>query len=143
MITASDRYSGNDRYSGIKSPDRFFHYSGRCLYFLLKDHWISRWSYCFFAKELKKDAIAVILETRSGPALALKGVTPPPSVPEGPMSDVGNSAPWPRHQSQCLLVNYSSCVQASEKLKAKKYISKYSSTHLISQFATKNVPASF
>ena len=33
MITASDRYSGNDRYSGIKSPDRFFHYSGRCLYF--------------------------------------------------------------------------------------------------------------
>ena len=32
MITASDRYSGNDRYSGIKSPDRFFHYSGRCLY---------------------------------------------------------------------------------------------------------------
>ena len=97
----------------------------------------------FFAKALRKDAIAVILETRSGPALALKGVTPPPSVPEGPMSDVGNSAPWPRHQSQCLLVNYSSCVQASEKLKAKKYISKYSSTHLISQFATKNVPASF
>ena len=33
MITANDRYSGNNRYSGIKSPDRFFHYSGRCLYF--------------------------------------------------------------------------------------------------------------
>ena len=31
--TANHRYSGNDRYSGIKSPDRFFHYSGRCLYF--------------------------------------------------------------------------------------------------------------
>ena len=30
--TANNRYSGNDRYSGIKSPDRFFHYSGRCLY---------------------------------------------------------------------------------------------------------------
>ena len=30
--TAYDRYSGNNRYSGIKSPDRFFHYSGRCLY---------------------------------------------------------------------------------------------------------------
>ena len=30
--TANDRYSGNNRYSGIKSPDRFFHYSGRCLY---------------------------------------------------------------------------------------------------------------
>ena len=29
MITANDRYSGNNRYSGIKSPDRFFHYSGR------------------------------------------------------------------------------------------------------------------
>ena len=32
MNTANDRYSGNDHYSGIKSPDRFFHYSGRCLY---------------------------------------------------------------------------------------------------------------
>ena len=30
MIAANDRYSGNDRYGGIKSPDRFFHYSGRC-----------------------------------------------------------------------------------------------------------------
>ena len=33
MITANDRYSGNDRNSGIKGPDHFFHYSGRCLYF--------------------------------------------------------------------------------------------------------------
>ena len=32
MITANDRYSGNHRYSGIKGPDHFFHYSGRCLY---------------------------------------------------------------------------------------------------------------
>ena len=32
MITANDRYSGNDRYSEIKGPDHFFHYSGRCLY---------------------------------------------------------------------------------------------------------------
>ena len=24
--------TANDHYSGIKSPDRFFHYSGRCLY---------------------------------------------------------------------------------------------------------------
>ena len=32
QITANDRYSGNNRYSGIKRPDRFFHYSGRCLY---------------------------------------------------------------------------------------------------------------
>ena len=30
--TANDCYSGNNRHSGIKSPDRFFHYSGRCLY---------------------------------------------------------------------------------------------------------------
>ena len=35
MITANDRYSGNHRYSGIKGPDRFFHYSGRCLYNVL------------------------------------------------------------------------------------------------------------
>ena len=26
-------HTANDRYSGIKSPDRFFHYSGRCLYY--------------------------------------------------------------------------------------------------------------
>ena len=32
MITANDRYSGNDCYSGIKGPDHFFHYSGRWLY---------------------------------------------------------------------------------------------------------------
>ena len=32
QITANDCYSGNNRYSGMKSPDRFFHYSGRCLY---------------------------------------------------------------------------------------------------------------
>ena len=25
-------HTANDRYSGIKSPDRFFHFSGRCLY---------------------------------------------------------------------------------------------------------------
>ena len=31
--TANDRYSGNNRCSGIKSPDRFFHYSGRYLYY--------------------------------------------------------------------------------------------------------------
>ena len=32
---ANDRYySGNDCYSGINSPDRFFHYSGRYLYFI-------------------------------------------------------------------------------------------------------------
>ena len=35
QITANDRYSGNDRFSGMKSPDRFFHYSGRCLYLVL------------------------------------------------------------------------------------------------------------
>ena len=34
QITANNRYSGNDRYSGMKSPDRFFHYSGRCLYYV-------------------------------------------------------------------------------------------------------------
>ena len=34
---ANNRYSGNDRYSGIKSPDRFFRYSGRCLYSKLKN----------------------------------------------------------------------------------------------------------
>ena len=46
MITANDRYSGNNRYSGIKSPDRFFHYSGRCLYLFsdwehreIRDRW--------------------------------------------------------------------------------------------------------
>ena len=33
MITANDRYSENDRNSGIKGPDHFFHHSGRCLYF--------------------------------------------------------------------------------------------------------------
>ena len=32
--TTNDRYSGNDRYNGIKSSDRFFHYSGRCLYLI-------------------------------------------------------------------------------------------------------------
>ena len=34
MITANDRYSGNNRYSEIKGPDHFFHYRGRCLYIL-------------------------------------------------------------------------------------------------------------
>ena len=37
-ITANDRFSGNDGFSGIKSPDRFFHYSGRCLYMLDWQH---------------------------------------------------------------------------------------------------------
>ena len=30
--TAYDRFGGNDRFSGTKNPDRFFHYNGRCLY---------------------------------------------------------------------------------------------------------------
>ena len=30
-----DRYSGNDRFSGTKTPDRFFNYNGRCLYLKL------------------------------------------------------------------------------------------------------------
>ena len=35
MITANDRYSGNHRYSGIKGPDRFSHYSGLvCTYIM-------------------------------------------------------------------------------------------------------------
>ena len=34
MIAANDRYSGNDRNSGIKGTDHFFHYSGRCLYYV-------------------------------------------------------------------------------------------------------------
>jgi len=36
VFTANDYFSGNDRYSGTKSPDRFFHYNGRCLYSLVR-----------------------------------------------------------------------------------------------------------
>ena len=36
LFTANDYFSGNDRYSGTKSPDRFFHYNGRCLYSLVR-----------------------------------------------------------------------------------------------------------
>ena len=28
-VTANDRFSGNDWFSGTKNPDRFFHYNGR------------------------------------------------------------------------------------------------------------------
>ena len=45
--TANDRYSGNNRYSGIKSPDRFFHYSGRCLYF--KAHKVKTYRFYYFS----------------------------------------------------------------------------------------------
>ena len=31
LFTANNYFSGNDRHSGTKSPDRFFHYNGRCL----------------------------------------------------------------------------------------------------------------
>ena len=43
MITANNRYSGNNCYSGIKGPDHFFHYSGRCLYLRV---WIVRCEAC-------------------------------------------------------------------------------------------------
>ena len=34
-VTANDRFSGNDQFSRTKNPDRFFHYNGRWLYYLL------------------------------------------------------------------------------------------------------------
>ena len=33
-VTANNRFSGNDLFSGTKAPDRFLHYNGRWLYLL-------------------------------------------------------------------------------------------------------------
>ena len=32
MYTGNDRFSGNNRYSGLQGPDRFFRYIRRLLY---------------------------------------------------------------------------------------------------------------
>ena len=35
MYTRNDRFSGNDRYSGLQGPDRFFRYIRRYLYLMI------------------------------------------------------------------------------------------------------------
>ena len=103
--TACDRYSGNDRYSGIKSPDRFFHYSGRWLYYCINvsvfpfqmtlSVWMHRIPslriYCTYGLKIKaqKMQIKAFLQIKS--------------IPKSPQRS--QSSLIPRFQRRCSLLN--------------------------------------